>query len=218
MLLDVVSDTVCPWCYIGKRRLEMAVADKPQKFELRWRPYQLDPTIPEGGMDRREYLERKFGPERAKAAGGRIREEAASVGLTLNFDKIERAPNTLDSHRLLRWAGTAGCQNDMAEILFRRYFVDGEDIGDHAVLVDAAAEANMDTEIVAELLANGSDRDLVLREIEAARDMGINGVPTTVVYSKWMIVGAQVPETISAMLDRMMAKEAQIQAEAAQQQ
>lgn len=218
MQLDVVSDTVCPWCYIGKRRLELAIVDKPVDFNIRWRPYQLDPSIPQGGMDRGEYLERKFGPDRARGAGQRIREEAASVGLTFNFDKIARAPNTLDSHRLLRWAETAGCQNDMAEILFRRYFVDAEDIGDHAVLLSAAAEAGMDTGIVGDLLVSGADRELVQREIELAREMGVTGVPTTIVYSKWMIVGAQVPETISLMLDKMMAKEAQLQAEAQQQQ
>lgn len=212
MQLDVVSDTVCPWCYIGKKRLDEALALRGSDgITLRWRPFQLDASIPDGGVDRKAYMERKFGadPDRAKAIGRTIRDYGEALGIAFNFDRIEKSPNTLDSHRLVRWAGTAGCQNEMVDILFRRYFTDAEDIGSHDVLLEAAAEAGMDTDIVADLLVRGADRDLIRREDAMARQMGIQGVPSFVINSKWVMVGAQETPTLVKMLDKLMAKEAE---------
>lgn len=207
MFIDVVSDTVCPWCYIGKRRFDMAKAERPDiEIDLRWRPYQLDPTIPVEGVDRREYMEAKFGKNRSKEVGNVIREAADEAGITLAFDKIQRSPNTFDSHRLIRWGASAGAQNEIVEILFRRYFEDGEDIGDRKVLVDAAKEAGMDYELVAYLLLHNKDADLVANEANQAREMGISGVPTFLFEGKFAVVGAQETEGYLRAIDKVQAK------------
>jgi predicted DsbA family dithiol-disulfide isomerase len=210
MLLDVVSDTVCPWCYIGKKRLDQALEmHGGEGITLAWRPFQLDASIPEGGVGCKTYMEKKFGAERAKTVGNAIREFGEQVGIDFRFDRIERSPNTLDSHRLIRWAGTAGCQNEMVDILFRRYFEDGEDIGSHDVLIDAATEAQMDADIVRDLLTKDADKELIHREDELARQMGIQGVPSFVVNSQWVMVGAQEPETLVKMFNKLLAREAE---------
>lgn len=215
MQLDVVSDTVCPWCYIGKKRLDQALAmHGGDSITLAWRPFQLDASIPEGGVDRKAYMEKKFGAERAKTVGNTIRELGEAAGITFRFDRIERSPNTLDSHRLVRWAGTAGCQNEMVDILFRRYFEDGEDVGSHDILLDAANEAGMDVDIVRDLLLKDADKELIRREDAMARQMGIQGVPSFVINSQWVMVGAQEPETLVRMFDKLLAREAE-EAEAA---
>ncbi|MES1990508.1 MAG: DsbA family oxidoreductase [Pseudomonadota bacterium] len=212
MQLDVVSDTVCPWCYIGKKRLDEALRQHGgEGISLRWRPFQLDASIPEGGVDRKAYMQKKFGadPDRAKAVTGTIRDYGDQLGITFNFDKIAISPNTLDSHRLIRWAGTAGCQDQMLDILFRRFFTDAEDIGNHAVLLDAAREAGMDTDIVADLLTRGADRELVQREESLAREMGIQGVPSFVINEQWVMVGAQEVPALLRMFEKLLAKEAE---------
>lgn len=207
MFIDVVSDTVCPWCYIGKRRFDMAKAERPDiEIDLRWRPYQLDPTIPAEGVDRREYMEAKFGKNRSKEVGNVIREAADEAGITLAFDKIQRSPNTFDSHRLIRWGASAGAQNEIVEILFRRYFEDGEDIGDRKILVDAAKEAGMDHELVAYLLLHNKDADLVANEANQAREMGISGVPTFLFEGKFAVVGAQETQGYLRAIDKVQAK------------
>lgn len=210
MQLDIVSDTVCPWCYIGKKRLDEALQiHGGEGISLVWRPFQLDASIPEGGVDRKAYMEKKFGTEKARTAGNTIREFGEAVGIDFRFEKIERSPNTLDSHRLIRWAGTAGCQNEMVDILFRRYFEDGEDIGSHDVLADAATEAGMDADIVRDLLLKDADKELIRQEDMLARQMGISGVPSFVVNSKWVMVGAQEPETLVRMFNKLLAREAE---------
>lgn len=210
MKLDVVSDTVCPWCYIGKKRLDQALEmHGGEGITLVWRPFQLDATIPPGGVDRKTYMEKKFGAERAKEVGNTIREFGNAVGIDFRFDLIEKSPNTMDSHRLIRWAGTAGCQNEMVGILFRRYFEQGEDIGSHDVLVDAAGEAGMDTDIVRDLLSKDADRDLIAREDAMAREIGIQGVPSFVINSQWVVTGAQEPETLVRMFNKLLAREAE---------
>jgi len=207
MFIDVVSDTVCPWCYIGKRRFDMARAERPDlEIDLRWRPFQLDPTIPPEGYDRDEYMAAKFGKSRAKEVGSVIREAAEEAGITLAFDKISRSPNTFDSHRLIRWSASAGCQNEMVEILFRRYFEDGEDIGDRKVLVAAAEEAGMDHELVAYLLLHNKDAELVANEANQAREMGISGVPTFLFEGKFAVMGAQETEGYLRAIDKVQAK------------
>ncbi|MGX1196432.1 DsbA family oxidoreductase [Parvibaculum sp. MBR-TMA-1.3b-4.2] len=208
MQLDVVSDVVCPWCYIGKKRLDTALEMRGQDgITLLHRPFQLDASIPAEGVDRKAYMEKKFGPDRARNLGNTIREAGEAAGITFNFDRIERSPNTLDCHRLIRWAGTAGVQGRMVDTLFRRYFVDGEDVGRHDVLVDAADEVGMDTAIVGDLLSRDADKELVRREDALAREMGIQGVPTFVINSQWIMVGAQEPETLIRMFDKLIAKE-----------
>src|SRR5580704_6171255 len=150
MLIDVVSDTVCPWCFIGKRRLARAMAMRPDiPFKVQWRPYRLDASIPKEGVDRRTYLKAKFGDgPRTQSMGDIIRKEGESEGIGFAFDRIALSPNTLDSHRLIRWAGSASVQDDVVERLFAAYFLEGRDIGDRAVLLEVARKAGMDLEIV----------------------------------------------------------------------
>ena len=209
MQLDIVSDTVCPWCYIGKRQFQRAMEIRGKNdFDYRWRAYQLDPTIPQGGVDRKAAMERKFGPDEARAISKRIYEAGEEVGLTFNFDKIKVSPNTLDSHRVIRWAGSAGVQDEIVEIIFRRYFTDGEDIGRHEVLVDAAREAGMDAELVAELLPSDADKELIRQEDMAARDIGVSGVPTFILNNQWVLMGAQQADQLARMFDKLVAKHA----------
>ena len=156
LTIDVVSDVVCPWCYLGEKRLEAALAEEPSPITVRWRPYQLDPTIPEGGLDRAEYMARKFGADgRLKTVHDNLARLGAEIGLDFAFDRIKRAPNTLDAHRLVRWAASANVQRDVVDRLFRAYFTEGRDIGDRAVLLDIAAECGMDASIVDKLLVEG---------------------------------------------------------------
>lgn len=204
--LDVISDTICPWCFIGKRRLEKALSLRPETpIELRWRPYQLDSTIPRGGVDRREYLDKKFGPGRAKEIYARVREAGAEEGIPFAFEKIARTPNTISSHRLIRWAATAGCQDAVVERLFRIYFLEGGSIEDHAALVAVAADVGMDGDLVAELLAGDADVELVEREIRTAQEMGVTGVPCFVFASNFGVMGAQSPEILADAIDRALA-------------
>ncbi len=205
--VDVISDTVCPWCYIGKRRFDQARAERPDTpMEVRWRPYQLDPSIPPEGLDRREYMEQKFGKNRSKEVGEAIREAGEAAGISFAFDRIERSPNTFDSHRLIRWSASAGCQNEVVDILFRRYFEDGEDIGDRRVLVAAAEEAGMDHELVAYLLIHDKDADLIRREDQMAREMGISGVPTVLFQQAYAVMGAQEVSGYLKCIDKVSAK------------
>jgi predicted DsbA family dithiol-disulfide isomerase len=204
MQIDIVSDTVCPWCFIGKRRLQRALALRPEvEAQVFWRPYRLDPTIPREGVDRKAYLRAKFGDgPRNSAIGDALRGEGASEGIAFAFDKIAKTPNTLDSHRLIRWAGSAGRQDDVVERLFRAYFLEGRDIGDASVLVEVAAQAGMDSELVGELLAKDADLDQVEREAGLANQMGISGVPTFIFDSRFMISGAREPEILAKIIDR----------------
>jgi len=207
MFIDVVSDTVCPWCYIGKKRFDAAKNERPGlELDVRWRPYQLDPTIPPEGVDRRAYLEAKFGKARSREVGDAIREAGEDAGIAFAFDKIDRSPNTFDSHRLIRWSASADCQNRVVDILFRRYFEDGEDIGDRKILVDAAKEAEMDHELVAYLLLHDKDSELVAGEANQAREMGISGVPTFLFQGKFAVVGAQETEGYLRAIDKVHAK------------
>jgi predicted DsbA family dithiol-disulfide isomerase len=209
MQIDIVSDTVCPWCFIGKRRIERAMALRPDvQFDVMWRPYRLDPNIPREGVDRRAYLKAKFGDSpRTSAMGDAIRSEGANEGITFAFDKIARSPNTLDSHRLIRWSASAGVQNDIVENLFRAYFIEGRDIGNSTVLSEIAGKAGMDEELVASLLAGDADLASVEREAGLANEMGITGVPTFIFDSKFMISGAREAELLVRIIDRARASE-----------
>lgn len=199
IVIDIVSDVMCPWCYIGKRRLEAALERTPYELEIHWRPFQLDGTLPPGGKDRKVYLEEKFGSsEQAKQIYENVSAAGDVEGIPFAFDKIAVSPNTLDAHRLIRWAGgiSQDLQDRIVESLFQAYFIYGENIGDHEILVRIAEDAGMDTDLVAELLEKGADRDLVAREIELSQRMGVTGVPTFIVDNKYAIVGAQPAEQL----------------------
>lgn len=210
MQIDIVSDTICPWCHIGRKRLHRALASRPDlPVAIHWHPFQLAPDLPRKGVDRKEYLQKKFGGEdRARHIYDNIREAGAEDGIDFRFDRIARTPNTFDSHRLILWAGGAGCQDEVVGILFRLYFEEGADIGDPEVLVGAAAEAGMDADVVRQLLAGDSDREIVEAEIEVAHRLRVNGVPSFIIDEKYMISGAQDPEALAGLLDRIAAQSA----------
>ncbi|MCH8951119.1 MAG: DsbA family oxidoreductase [Proteobacteria bacterium] len=191
--LDIISDPICPWCYIGKARLDRAIAESGlDPFEVSWRIFQLNPEMPPEGMDRQAYLAAKFGgPEGAERVYSQVRRTAAETGLALDFDAIERTPNTFDAHRLIRWAGNTGHQPAVVQHLFQRYFEQGEDISDHAILLEVAEAAGMERAVVAELLAGDADRKTLSEEEQAARRMGVGGVPCFVVDGRYVLQGAQ---------------------------
>jgi predicted DsbA family dithiol-disulfide isomerase len=206
MQIDVVSDTVCPWCFIGKRKLAQALALRPDvEAKVFWRPYRLDPNIPKGGIDRKAYMKAKFGDNpNASSMRDVIVDEGAKLGIVFAFDKIAISPNTLDSHRLIRWAGGAGVQDDVVERLFEAYFIEGRDIGDAAVLTDIATAAGMHAPLVAELLAKDSDLADVEREAGMANQMGITGVPCFIFDGRFMISGAREPEVLVKVIDKVL--------------
>jgi predicted DsbA family dithiol-disulfide isomerase len=196
--VDVISDVVCPWCFVGKRRLEKAVAASGIPLQIRWRPFQLDPTIPPEGKSRRAYLEDKFGTEeRIRQLHDNLAAVGAPEGIDFAFERIEVSPNTLDAHRLIRWASTPEQQERIVEALFRAYFLEGRNIGDHAVLADIAAEAGMDDDELAARLAGDEDREAVRAEIAQAQQMGVTGVPTFILIGRYALVGAQPAEELA---------------------
>jgi predicted DsbA family dithiol-disulfide isomerase len=204
LTIDVVSDVVCPWCYLGKKRLARALAlEDGEEILVRWRPYQLDPSIPIGGVDRKTYLRNKFGDDaRLEAVHERLRALGAEEGIGYAFDKIERAPNTLDAHRLIRWASATGVQDKVVETLFGLYFEQGRDIGDRPLLVETAREAGMDYEVVERLLAEGADEGTVRQEIAQAQSLGVTGVPFFLFASRFGVPGAQGVDVLSAAIER----------------
>jgi predicted DsbA family dithiol-disulfide isomerase len=197
LTIDIVSDVVCPWCYLGEKRLEAALAKETGPVAVRWRPYQLDPTIPDGGLDRAEYMAKKFGASgRLQSAHDNLARLGAEFGVSFAFDKIKRAPNTLDAHRLIRWAASAGVQAEVADRLFKAYFVEGRDVGDRNVLVEIASDCGLDASLVEKLLAAGADADLVRQEIEQAQAMGVSGVPFFIFGGRVGVPGAQEPSVL----------------------
>ena len=199
--IDVVSDVVCPWCFLGQKRLQHAVESlKDVTVEIRWRPFQLDPTIPPEGKDRKAYMQAKFGDgDRLKQIHANLVSLGAVEGISFDFDAIKVAPNTLDAHRVIRWAGTAGVavQNRLVERLFGAYFERGENTGDPHVLIEAAREAGMDTSIVETLLPTDADADAVRAEIATASRMGITGVPCFLIEERYAVMGAQDTATLA---------------------
>ncbi len=203
--LDILSDPICPWCYIGKAKLDAALGEAPQAgLDIHWRVYQLNPDMPDEGMDRRAYLENKFGgPEGARNVYGRIEQAVRDAGLPLDFSKIERTPNTLDAHRLIRWARTTGRQNDVVDALFAAYFVNGVDIGDREALIAIGAKQGMDEDLMRRLYAEDADRALLLNEDALAREMGVTGVPCFVLDETYALVGAQEKSTWRDVFSRL---------------
>ncbi|WP_157019149.1 DsbA family oxidoreductase [Mesorhizobium xinjiangense] len=199
--IDVVSDVVCPWCFIGQKRLDraMAIVDEAD-FAVRWRPFQLDPSIPPEGYDRKSYMLAKFGDEaRLRQVHDTVREAGSAEGIAFDLDRIEVSPNTLDAHRLIRWAGSAGLevQNILVRRLFKLYFEEGRNVGDRDMLIEAARDSGMDIAVVETLLPTDSDKEAVREEIATAAQMGVRGVPCFLIEGKFAVMGAQDAETLA---------------------
>ena len=194
--LDILSDPICPWCYIGKTNLDRAlhkVGDHP--FEIEWHPFQLNPTMPPEGMDRRDYLEGKFGgKEGAVRAYAPVVEHAEKAGLSIDFEGMKRTPNTINAHRLIHWAGLEGFQGFVVQRLFEAYFRDARDIGDSEVLADIADSVGMDAAVVTRLLASDADIEDIKQRDAHSRTMGVSSVPTFIVAQQHAVPGAQPTE------------------------
>jgi predicted DsbA family dithiol-disulfide isomerase len=202
--IDIVSDAICPWCYIGKRQLERALATLAQeglRFSVHWNPFQLNPDMPKEGRDRAAYRAQKFGdPERVRQMDERVTGAAAGVGLPFRLDLIRRTPNTLDAHRLIWLAGREGVQDAVMEAVFVAYFTQGRDIGDRDVLADCAAQGGMDQAAVADFLAGGVAANEMLAADRAAREAGVNGVPSFFLDGYGLYSGAMPAETMAEAL------------------
>ena len=194
--LDIISDPICPWCYIGKTNLDKALAEFPDHpFTIEWHPFQLNPDMPAGGMDRRTYLETKFGgKDGAVKAYAPVVAQAEQAGLEINFDAMKVTPNTIDAHRLIHWAGIEQRQTFVVDLLFKAYFVEGRDIGDHEVLADIADTAEMDAAVVTKLLESDNDIEDIRKRDTHSREMGVNSVPTFIVAQRHAVPGAQPPD------------------------
>ncbi len=196
--IDVVSDVICPWCFLGKRRLDKAISQLSDiKVEVNWRPFFLDPTIPKEGMSRRAYMEGKFGAERLKTIHDSLLAAGKQDGVPYQIDKITRTPNTLDAHRLIRWSHLSGKQSDVAERLFMAYWNAGLDVGDRAVLLKIAGEAGLDASDIAKKFDDGTDVDTVTAEVGHAARMGVNGVPCFILGRRQGLMGAQPAEALA---------------------
>lgn len=206
MQIDFIADVVCPWCYLGWRRLEKALAMRPDvEATIVWRPYQLDPTLPEEGVDRRAYMAAKFpDAERREAIGKILDDAAAEDGITWNLAAIPVSPNTNAAHRVIRWAQTAGAQNAVLEGVLAAYFTHGQDIGDPVVLADIAGAAGMDRLLVLKLLSEGADKDTVTREHQQAHEAGVSGVPFIIFDGKVAVAGAEPPERLVKAIDKAL--------------
>ena len=208
MHLDIFSDTICPWCFVGKRRLARALAQRPQpKMAVRWRAFQLNPGMPPEGMVRERYIDAKFGSsERAKRIYEAVTAVGASEGIEFNFAAIRRTPNTLLSHRLLRKAGREGLQDPLLDALFQAYFIDGRDIGNAAVLTEIGESIGLSG--TAAYLAGNEDSEEVRAEDGLARRQGINGVPCFIFNYRFLLSGAQEPESFFQLFDLAREEEA----------
>lgn len=206
--LDIISDPVCPWCYIGKTMFDQALAQRPSHpFTIEWHPFQLNPDMPHEGMDRRAYLEAKFGgKDGAVQAYLPVVARAEEVGLALDFEAITRTPNTLNAHRLIHWAGIEGQQAAMVMALFRAYFEEGRDIGDLDVLADLADTVGMDAAVVRKLLLSDADLADVRARDAQFRQMGVTSVPTFIVASQHAVPGAQGADLWLRVIDEFAAR------------
>lgn len=210
MELDVVIDVVCPWCFVGKRQLEKALKERPGVITaLRWRPYQLDQTTPPEGVDRKEHYQRKFGDgDHLKVMREKLREVGFSLGINFDFDSQCTIANTLDAHRVIRWALSAGVQNEVVEDIMVAYFEESKFIGDHDLLASIAGKAGMDEALVKELLTSDKDKDLITNEVLQAHQMGIQGVPMYVFNQKTGVSGAQDASVLVQVIDKLQAEAA----------
>jgi predicted DsbA family dithiol-disulfide isomerase len=202
--IDVISDVVCPWCFIGKRRLEKAIALKPDiPVTVHFRPYFLNPWVPRAGISRTEYLTTKFGSvERYMANAPRVVAAARAEGLAYNLNDIARQPNTIDCHRLILWAGESGDPARMKQRLMELYFTEGADLTDAEVLVLAALDCGMDADLVRRRLASEVDVKRVSDEAESAKNAGIDGVPCFILGGTLAVSGAQAPDYLADAIER----------------
>lgn len=213
LAIDVVSDVVCPWCFIGKRRLEAALAqlgsdNGPVRPVVTWQPFELNPDLPREGIDRRDYLDAKFGGrERAAQIYERVRAAGATVGIAFAFDRITRQPNTLDAHRLIAWAQARGDAEPLVERLFRAYFLEGRPIGEQAVLAEIAAESGFDRADARTMLATGEGEEPVRKAIQRFVDLGVGGVPFFILANRVAVSGAQEPRVLLDAIDEAMRPE-----------
>ena len=212
MLIEILSDTVCPWCFIGLSRLRKAFAMRPMvSYDLQWRPFQLDPTMPADGIDRDSYLIAKFGTlERSERNDGRIRQAGAEEGIAFRFDRIRRTPNSIDSHRLIRHTAAYGQQEESIDALYRAYFLEGRDIGDIGVLADIAAAQGLDRDKTISYLTGPADRAEIIEEDARARRKGLTGVPCFVIEDQYAISGAQSPEVFVQIIDLVRQEELEL--------
>ncbi|MDH3701255.1 MAG: DsbA family oxidoreductase [Alphaproteobacteria bacterium] len=203
MQIDIFSDPICPWCYIGKRRLERALAARSDlRPEIRWRAFQLNPAMPEDGMDRNSYLSAKFGSAaEAQRLYGQISQVGMTEGINFRFNDIAVTPNTINAHRLIRHAAQAGRQDTVVEALFRGYFLEGRNIGDNGILVDIATESGMEPEPTRLYLESADDAALIREEDMRGRQMGIEGVPYYIVNRGYALSGAHEPEAFYSLFD-----------------
>lgn len=203
--LDIYSDPVCPWCFIGKARLARALESRPaHPFEIHWQPFQLNPDMPAEGMEREEYMALKFGGDQGVLEAYRpVVEAAEEIGLTLDLPAITRMPNTADAHRLIHWAGLEGRQNAVVDALFRGFFQQGRDIGQTDTLLDIAASTGLDRQMIARLLASDADRALILESDRAARARGISGVPFFILDRSHALSGAQPVALWQNVIDQL---------------
>ena len=212
--IDVVSDVVCPWCFLGKQRLDKAIESVKDDLSVSvtFRPYQLNPDMPSEGADHKKHLAEKLGGtdavERAHTMlAGLGRED----GIAFDFPAVKISPNTLDAHRLLRWAMIEGShvQSRVAVALFKAYFEEGRNVGDRTVLLDIAEQSGMDRAVVTALFSAGADVDSVKEEIGMARDMGVTGVPCFIIDNKYAVMGAQSVDVLTNAFREIAALKAQ---------
>ena len=210
MKVNVIIDTVCPWCYIGKRRFEQALALRPDlDVKLAWRAFLLNSEMPAGGIARNLYLTRKFGSEaRIRRIYGAIEEAGQSVEINFAFDRIARTPNSVDSHRLIRFAERTGKADAMVETLFIEYFINGRDIGSRPVLLDFGRKLDLDVEGLRDYLDSEEGVRSIYDENSRAHRLGVNGVPSFVFNEKMVISGAQEPQVLASMIDAAIAGDA----------
>ena len=203
--IDIVSDTICPWCYVGKRRIERALAGfDADEVRVRWHPFQLNPGMPPEGMDRAEYVAAKFGgADAARAVYDRIREAGAEEGIAFAFERMPRTPNTFASHRVVHYAAGEGVQNETVEALFQAVFLNGRDIGDRETLLDIGAECGIEPVALSEYLASAEDVDALRAEEARSRRMGVTGVPFFIIGGRYGVSGAQDPAVLRSVIDKV---------------
>ena len=206
--LDIMSDPICPWCYIGKTQLDRALSthlDNP--FTIEWHPFQLNPDMPPEGMDRRTYLEGKFGGKAAAVqVYGNIEIQAQALDLPINFSAMQRTPNTIDAHRLIHWAGLEQKQQVLVDALFEAYFCNGIDIGDPKALCDLAEKSGLKRDVIVRLLNSDADVQMIIERDAHSRKKGVSAVPTFIVANQHAVPGAQPPEVWASILADLQSK------------
>lgn len=203
--VDIVSDIVCPWCWLGSRYFFTALGQSPYQVDVTWRPYMLDPTVPETGLPYPEYMKKKFGggpSDRFKTMREHLEAAAPDAGINFKFSDIPMRPNTLNAHRLMRWATGQGKGNACSEALFAAFFNDLKDVGDTDVLKDIATQIGLDKNLVGDLLTSEKDKQAVQQEITYFQQLGISGVPCFIYGGQFVVQGAQPPETHLAAIKK----------------